>query len=80
MKRFHENSDDSVLPTLFALFDRDGNGKISRTELRVTMNSITIEGVSEAEVDAMLEEADTDHDGGIDSDEFIVIMKRNRDG
>ena len=48
---------------MFNLFDRDGNGRISREELRVTLNSVYPEGVSEKDVDELLDMTDTNKDG-----------------
>ena len=63
---------------LFNLFDRDGNGKISRNELKLTMASC-VGLLDDSEIDAMLAEADTDGDGKIDPDEFWVILNKQRD-
>jgi calmodulin len=41
------------------VFDTDGNGSISREELRNVMNQLN-ENLTEAEIDAMIKEADKD--------------------
>ena len=46
------------------MFDRDGNGFISHTELRHVMTSIG-EKLTDDEVDEMMQEADIDGDGQI---------------
>ena len=65
--------------TLFNLFDRDGNGRISRIELRVTLNSVYPEGVSEKDVDELLDATDINKDGQIDPMEFMELMKKHRE-
>lgn len=52
---------------------QDGNGFISRTELRHVMMNLG-EAVSEEECDAMVEEADVDGDGSINYEEFYMMM------
>jgi Ca2+-binding EF-hand superfamily protein len=47
MAQFYSDYDNHALDPLFALFDRDGNGRISRQELFTTMNSIATEEVSQ---------------------------------
>lgn len=79
MSEFYENSDEQKLVDLFKIFDRDGNGKITATELRTVMSAISEERVPEAEVNDMLSEADTNGDGMIDLSEFIVVMKKHKD-
>ena len=58
----------------FTIFDNDGNGQISRSELRHVMMNMG-EKLSEAECDYLVEEADTDGDGNINFDEFVCMMK-----
>ena len=79
MAAFYANKDNSQLDALFDIFDRDGNGHISKIELRTTMSSVYPEGISEQEIVAMLDEADTNNDGMIDPQEFKIIMIRQRD-
>merc|ERR1712128_805 len=56
----------------FRRFDSDGDGHISRTELRQVMSSF-----SEAEVDSVFALGDKDQSGGIDYQEFIGMMMPN---
>ena len=79
MSEFYENNDEQKLVDLFKIFDRDGNGKITATELRTVMSAIAEERVPESEVNDMLSEADTNGDGQIDLSEFIVVMKKHKD-
>merc|ERR1712061_26544 len=53
----------------FKVFDRDGDGLITAEELRLTMNNLG-EPLTEAELNAMIAEADTDGDGKINFEEF----------
>merc|ERR1719450_1140745 len=56
----------------FRRFDSDGDGHISRTELRQVMSSF-----SEEEVDSIFALGDKDQSGGIDYQEFIALMLPN---
>lgn len=49
------------------VFDKDGNGVISSTELRRVMTNLG-EKLSEAEVEDMIKEADVDGDGMVNYD------------
>ena len=61
------------LTATFKVFDRDGDGKISKTELVAVLSSL--DGgrnvLKDSEVDEMMMRADADGDGFIDLDEFI---------
>ena len=57
----------------FKIFDKDGSGSISASELRHVMTTLG-EKLSEEEADEMIREADTDGDGYIDYVEFVKIM------
>jgi len=56
----------------FRKFDSDGDGHISRSELRQVMSSF-----SEPEVDSIFALGDKDQSGGIDYQEFIAMMIPN---
>jgi calmodulin len=57
----------------FLLFDNDGNGFISATELRHVMTSLG-ETLTDEEVEELMSEADSNGDGQIDYDEFVKLM------
>lgn len=53
----------------FAVFDRDGSGTISASELKAVMKSLG-ENLTDAEIDEMIGEADKNRNGTIDC-EFL---------
>ena len=56
------------------MFDKDNNGFIDRRELKVAMASLG-EKLTDAEVDAMIAEADHDGDGQVSYiGELIIII------
>ena len=59
----------------FRRFDADGDGHISRSELRSVMASF-----SEQEVDSIFALGDKDQSGGIDYQEFVAMMIPNCNG
>ena len=52
---------------LLQIFDKDSDGYITASELRYVMGNLG-EKLTDAEVDEMIKEADTDGDGQIDYD------------
>ena len=58
----------------FAVFDVDKDGYITKSELRQVMNRLG-ENLTDAQLDAMIKEADSDKDGRIDINEFRSLMK-----
>lgn len=58
---------------IIRVFDADGNGVIDRSELQKVMSSLN-ENLSEAELDAMIQEADIDGNGTISFEEFKAMM------
>ena len=73
-----EDEDEVVddITQAFKVFDRDGDGLISADEIRQTMNNLG-EELTEAEVKAMVAEADDNGDGLIDFTEFTRLMKNS---
>jgi calmodulin len=65
---------DSELRAAFAVFDEDNSGSISRKEMKKLMKKLG-QALSDEELDAMMEEVDTDKDGQIDFEEFKSMMR-----
>ncbi|XP_052769162.1 neo-calmodulin-like [Mya arenaria] len=59
----------------FHVFDKDDDGTISTQELGIVMRSLG-QDPSEDELQEIVREADTDGDGVIEFDEFIVMMTK----
>jgi calcium-binding protein CML len=57
-------------PSVFAAFDKDGDGKLSASELRCGLEATLGEDVSEEEAAAILAAADADGDGLLSQEEF----------
>ena len=60
---------------MFALFDPDGNGRITMRDLKRVVLELG-ENISEDEMREMIEEADRDNDGHVTFDDFFRIMRR----
>jgi calmodulin len=61
--------EEAELRAAFEVFDQDGSGTISADEMRRVMKSIG-EELTDAEIDEMIKEADTDGNGTIDCECF----------
>ena len=70
-----EDGEDDISQA-FKVFDKDGDGLITAQEIQETMLGLG-EAISEAEVKAMVVEADLNGDGFIDYSEFANLMKNN---
>jgi hypothetical protein len=57
----------------FDIFDRNGSGNIDAGELTIAMKALGL-NPSAAEVDVMLQRADTDSNGTLDLSEFIAMV------
>ena len=72
-KKMKETDTEEELKEAFKVFDRDGNGFISASELRHVMTNLG-EKLTDEEVDEMIREADVDGDGQINYEEFVRMM------
>ena len=61
------------LKRTFDIFDTDGSGKISSTELKEVMSKLG-EELNDFQISEMIREADKDGDGEIDFDEFVRMV------
>ncbi|MCY0994035.1 EF-hand domain-containing protein [Nannocystis sp. ILAH1] len=62
----------SRLELAFAVFDRDGSGRITAEEMGGVMSQV---GLSARELDEMIKEVDVDGDGSIGFDEFCQLAQ-----
>lgn len=69
-----ESSDN--LREAFRIFDKDGNGMISASELRHILCNLG-EKLNDEEVDEMMREADLNGDGLVNYNEFVRIMENS---
>ena len=66
-RKMKESDTEEEIREAFKVFDKDGNGFISASELRTVMTSLG-EKLTDEEVDEMIHEADTDGDGQVNYD------------
>ncbi|CZR64427.1 probable calmodulin [Phialocephala subalpina] len=60
---------------VFSLFDKNGDGNITSSELGAVMKSLG-QNPSETELQDIVNEGDTDADGAMDFPEFLYIMSQ----
>jgi calmodulin len=63
-KKMKDYENEEELFEVFKVFDRDGNGLISQSELKYVLQKIG-ENLSDEEIDEMIREIDADHDGNV---------------
>uniref|UniRef100_A0A0D9ZCZ6 EF-hand domain-containing protein n=3 Tax=Oryza TaxID=4527 RepID=A0A0D9ZCZ6_9ORYZ len=73
-RKMKDGDGDEELKEAFEVLDKDQNGFISPTELRTVMTNLG-EKMTDEEVEQMIREADTDGDGQVNYDEFVIMMK-----
>lgn len=57
---------------IFAIFDKNGDGHISRSELKTAMKRLN-EKFSDSEMDQIIAQADMDGDGEVNFKEFKIL-------
>ena len=72
-KRKEEADTEQEIINAFRVFDKDGNGLISKAELTNIM-SILGDTLRQEEIEEMIIEADVDGDGFINYEEFVRMM------
>ncbi|PUZ37085.1 hypothetical protein GQ55_9G089400 [Panicum hallii var. hallii] len=73
-RKMKDGDGDEELKEAFEVLDKDQNGFISPNELRTVMINLG-EKMTDQEVEQMIREADTDGDGLVNYDEFVLMMK-----
>ncbi|CAE8702124.1 unnamed protein product, partial [Polarella glacialis] len=69
---------EDVVWAAFRVFDRDGNGKISKQELEQVLNDGEVAALAVRDIAELLQEVDKNGDGEIDFDEFFTMMRNER--
>ncbi|TRY72595.1 hypothetical protein TCAL_10857 [Tigriopus californicus] len=72
-KKVSELQAEDEIREAFKVFDGDGNGYISRLELKAVMMNIG-ERITDEECEQLVAEADIDGDGQINYEEFYAMM------
>ena len=61
--------------SIFAVFDKDGDGNITIEELKAVMEKLGQKGTDE-ELENEIKEMDLDGNGEIDLEEFLIVMPK----
>ena len=69
----HFSFTEDEIGDAFGVFDKNGDGLITKSELRDVMTDLA-ESLTDEQLDAMIQEADLDGDGYIDYDEFVKMI------
>ncbi|KAI3830218.1 hypothetical protein L1987_04352 [Smallanthus sonchifolius] len=69
-----ERNNKQELTKAFNILDHDKNGKISIPDIKNIAKELGVR-FTDAEIQSMVEEADRDHDGEVNIEEFIRMMK-----
>ena len=72
-RKMSECDAEDELKQAFDMFDTDGNGFVTKNELKIVMEKLG-EKLSSIEIDEMITEADTDNDGQVNWEEFREMM------
>jgi calcium-dependent protein kinase len=59
----------------FRIFDRNGDGKISKEEIKMVLNSDDVKDAAGKELGEIMKEIDKNGDGNIDFNEFMTMMR-----
>ena len=76
--RIGERDPEKELRDAFKVFDTDNSGSIDRKELKRLMKKLG-QALTEGELDAMMDEVDTNGDGEISFEEFKAMMVSKAD-
>ena len=69
---------ENHLKSAFAYYDKDSNGNICLDELKQCLQSEELT-LPDSAIEKLMKEVDSNKDGIIDYNEFIIMMKKNTD-
>ncbi|CAB4064407.1 CALM [Lepeophtheirus salmonis] len=72
-KKYVELNAEDEIREAFKVFDSDGNGYITRRELKIVMMNMG-EKLSDEEIESIIDDSDLDNDGQINYEEFYIMM------
>jgi len=67
---------EDVCRKAFIFFDRDGDGKLSPDEVQAVLGDGGVKSMCAEAIAEMMRDTDTNHDGMIDFEEFMQMMRR----
>jgi len=70
---------EDALWAAFRVFDRDGNGSISKAELALVLGDENVTSMYAKDMAEIMKDVDTNGDGEIDFEEFKAMMKVNQE-
>lgn len=68
---------EDVCWAAFRIFDRDGNGKITKDEIETVLSNGDVLGMDAADIADLMKDIDANGDGEIDFQEFMDMMRNN---
>jgi len=66
---------ESACRAAFRVFDLDGDGKITKEELKQVLGTHFADNFNNRSIDDIIKEADSNNDGCVDFDEFLAMMR-----
>ena len=80
LRKFFWQDDDSELNAAFKLLNTSNTGSLTAAEMEGKLIPMFKDfNLGKAEVKIMIEEADDDKNGTVEADEFIGVLKKNKD-
>ena len=73
LKKQHGGETKEEIKQAFRVFDKDGNGYVSTSDIKFVMNNLDVH-FTDDELNEMVLEADIDGDGQVCFDEFYAMM------
>ena len=73
---YASTGDEAQLQTCYNIFDLDGNGHIEAEEVGIVLRQLLGNDIPEAKVQEIFQQADVNHDGHIDFNEFCAVIKK----
>ena len=73
ISKMKDNDSEEEIYEAFKIFDKKGNGKVSKSDIKSVMNTLH-ETITPMELDELMEKWDSDRDGFLNFQEFKNMM------